>query len=327
MEYEIKSIIPNTTQIPHLIIRQWMPRLSDVELRVLLVVADQTLGWIEDPETKRRKDQDWISQYQLMTKINRSDRAIQKALKRLVDELAIIQAHDEAGNLLDSSQKRMKCGGKIFYRLSLRPPQPELFSFAPEKRSGVKKHFSQPPKIIRAKNFRATKETVYTKLAKASELDSNNNKNGGKPVDKPKLPTNALMRSFNQYCKEIRKTKPVFVRFKDGNLIKHALKHVSTFQLEMLFIWFLREKTNMQPMIGSALCKEVIANFIETSHKQYGFYGGLEQLARRYTPKPEAEIKSEASAMADALAKLKASFGMTFGRQERECSIKEAEAV
>ena len=46
MECEIQSIIPNTTQIPHLIIRKWMPLLSDVELRILLVVADQTLGWI-----------------------------------------------------------------------------------------------------------------------------------------------------------------------------------------------------------------------------------------------------------------------------------------
>jgi hypothetical protein len=310
-----------------------MPRLSDVELRVLLVVADQTLGWIEDPETKRRKDRDWISQYQLMTKINRSDRGVQKALKRLVDELAIVQAFDEEGQLLDSSQKRMRCGGKIFYRLSLRPPQPELFSHTPENRSRVKrdrKNFAQPPKILRAKNLRATKETLYTKLAKASELDSNKNKNGGKPVDKPrdpnkpKLPTNALMRSFNQYCKAIRKTKPVFVRFKDGGLIKHALKHVTEFQLEMLFIWFLREKTAMQPAIGAALCKEVIADFIDTSHKQYGFYGGLEQLARRYTPRPEAEIKTEASSMAEALKKLKESFGLPFSQQEQARMREEA---
>lgn len=33
---QIYGIQPNTTQIPHLIIREWMPRLKDVELRVLL---------------------------------------------------------------------------------------------------------------------------------------------------------------------------------------------------------------------------------------------------------------------------------------------------
>lgn len=36
--------------------------LSDVELRVILVVADQTMGWIEDPETKQRKEKDWIAE-------------------------------------------------------------------------------------------------------------------------------------------------------------------------------------------------------------------------------------------------------------------------
>jgi hypothetical protein len=62
-----------------------MPLLGDVELRVLLVVADQTLGWIEDPETKRCKEKDWISQSQLMKKINRSDRAIQNSLSNCLN--------------------------------------------------------------------------------------------------------------------------------------------------------------------------------------------------------------------------------------------------
>ncbi|MFH0791635.1 MAG: hypothetical protein V1905_00215 [bacterium] len=79
----------------------------------------------------------------------------------------------------------------------------------------------------------------------------------------------------------------------------------------------------MQPMIGSALCKEVVADFIDTSHRQYGFYGGLEQLARKYTPKTESEIKTEASSMIEALAKLKASFGMPFSHQERAAIAEE----
>ena len=148
-----------------MIIRQWMPRLKDVELRVLLVVADQTLGWREDAETGRRKEKDWISQYLLMTKISRSDRAIQHALKRLVDELRIVEAFDEFGRLLDSSYKRMKCGGKIFYRLSLRQPDPSLFS-TPALSSGAVKKLGKnrhPPNNLRANDFRVTKETIYTK--------------------------------------------------------------------------------------------------------------------------------------------------------------------
>ncbi|MFH0791634.1 MAG: hypothetical protein V1905_00210 [bacterium] len=243
MPEKISSIIPNTTQIPHIIIREWMPRLKDVELRVLLVVTDQTLGWIEDPVTGRRKERDWISQWQLAQRISRRSkkgkqregmRAVSSAMKNLIDVHQIIQALDEQGNILDTPKKRQMNFGKIYYRLSLHPPQPTLFDKVKARRM----------QNLHTQEMHTTKETLLQNLAKASELDSNKNKNGGKHVDKPrdpnkpKLPTNALMRSFSQYCKELRKTKPIFVRFKDGNLIKHALKHVTEFQLEMLFIWF-----------------------------------------------------------------------------------------
>ena len=321
MEYETKSIIPNTTQIPHLIIRQWMPRLSDVELRVLLVVADQTLGWIEDPETKRRKEKDWISQYQLMTKINRSDRAIQKALKRLVDELAIIHAHDEAGNLLDSSQKRMKCGGKIFYGLSLRPPQPELFSFAPEKRSGVGKGYPHPPKILRAKNFRATKETCSTKyLAKASELALRNKKWAEDPANNPSdaMSSTLIFRTFGRYMHAFRGNdfKIAYERGKDGRLMSRAVRHLSFFQIEMLFVWFAREKKHMKPAVGSVLCRTIIDEFIDASHRREGFYSELESAALRVSGRNKAEVEGEVNSMQDALRELKKSFGMSFDCHE-----------
>lgn len=307
MECEIQSIIPNTTQIPHLIIRKWMPLLSDVELRILLVVADQTLGWIEDPETKRRKEKDWISQGQLMKKINRSDRAIQNSLKRLVDELRIIQAHDEAGELLDSPQKRMKCGGKIFYRLSLKNPEqttPENSSGA-EKSGEVSKGYSQPPKNLRAKNFRATKETGFTKKSyRTSELGQN----------KKTVPSRYFFWKFGQLCQAIRKTKPVLVKNKDGQLLKHALQHLTEFQLELELVWFLQNKKEMSPSFGAALCKEVVRDFIKASSREYGFYGNLERIALQYGNGRKMKTENEAnamSAMVEALKKLKESFSIS----------------
>jgi hypothetical protein len=280
-----------------------MPLLSDVELRVLLVVADQTLGWIEDPETKRRKEKDWISQGQLMKKINRSDRAIQNSLKKLIDELRIIQAHDESGELLDSPQKRMKCGGKIFYRLSLKRPQP-----TPEESSEV-----APPKNLRAKNFRATKETGFTNIKSFGQasLASEKEKDVDKPVDKQSLPTRYFFGKFAQLCWGIRHTRPAFVKFKDGNLLKHALSHLTEFQLELELVWFLQNKPEMRPTIGSALCKEVIDDFIKASFKEYGFYSNLERTALQYSRREPAEVRGETAAMADALRKLKESFAMT----------------
>ena len=298
MEDEIQSIIPNTTQIPHLIIRGWMPLLSDVELRVLLVVADQTLGWIEDLETKRRKEKDWISQGLLMKKINRSDRAIQNSLKRLVDELRIIQAHDESGELLDSPQKRMKCGGKIFYRLSLKHPQ----QASPEKSSGAEK--TEPPKNVRAKKFRATKETGFTKKSyRTSELAG----------DKKIIPTKYFFGKFKQLCKDIRNTDPVFIKYKDGKLLKHALCHLTEFQLELELIWFLKNKREMKPSFGAALCKEVISDFLKAGSREYGFYGNLERAALQYGNDKEKKNENEEKAMramTEALNKLKASFAI-----------------
>ncbi len=302
MEDEISSIIPNTTQIPHLIIRGWMPLLSDVELRVLLVVADQTLGWIEDPETKRRKEKDWISQSQLMKKISRSDRAIQNSLKRLVDELRIIQAHDESGELLDSPQKRMKCGGKIFYRLSLKQPQ----QATPENSSGVVKstEHSQPPKSLRAKKFRATKETVFTKKSyRTSALAG----------DKKIIPTRYFFGKFRQLCQEIRNTEPIFVKFKDGKLLSHALCHLTEFQLELELIWFLQNKKEMNPSLGAALCKEVIRDFIKASYREYGFYKNLERVAMQHSSTKNTNTTNEVEEekkMIEALERLKKSFSV-----------------
>ena len=306
METEMQSIIPNTTQIPHLIIRRWMPLLGDVELRILLVVADQTLGWIEDPETKRRKEKDWISQSQLMKKINRSDRAIQNSLKRLVDELRIIQAHDESGELLDSPQKRMKCGGKIFYRLSLKNPEQATL----ENSSGVGKMegYPQPSKILRAKNFRATKETGFTKKSyRTSKLAGN----------KRTIPSRYFLWKFGQLCQAIRKTKPVLVKHKDGNLLKLALEHLTEFQLELELVWFLENKKEMNPSLGAALCREVIRDFIKAASRQYGFYGNLERIALEYNGRKNSNTGNESekmSAMVEALKKLKKAMVVSRGK-------------
>ncbi len=145
---------------------------------------------------------------------------------------------------------------------------------------------------------------------------------GVKKNGQPKLPTNALMDSFQKYCEAIRKTKPCFTRFKDGSLIKNALRHISKFQIEMLFIWFLKEKIHMQPTIGAALCKEIIRDFINASHKEYGFYNKLEQLANQYidNKRSSKEIKRETDEMLAKLEKLKADLSKKvkpFSPQER----------
>ena len=78
----------------------------------------------------------------------------------------------------------------------------------------------------------------------------------------------------------------------------------------------------MQPTIGAALCKEIIRDFINASHKEYGFYNKLEQLANQYIDNKRGceEIKHETDEMLATLEKLKADFSKKvkpFSPQER----------
>lgn len=136
MESNKNQLQPNSTQIPHIIIRDWMPLLKDVELRVLLVVADQTLGWIEDPETGRRKERDWISRWQLEKKTGKGHTAVSKAIEVLNGKIGIIQAIAEDGTILDTPEKRSKHGSKIYYRLTLKKPPQTLFGDRTPPQSG-----------------------------------------------------------------------------------------------------------------------------------------------------------------------------------------------
>ena len=48
-------MIPNTTQIPNNLFNGEMAKMKDTELRITLLVARKTLGWILDPETGPRE--------------------------------------------------------------------------------------------------------------------------------------------------------------------------------------------------------------------------------------------------------------------------------
>lgn len=147
-----------------MILDKWMPILSDVELRILLVVTRQTLGWLWDPNTKMRKKEDWISRGQLVRKTGKSPRSISDGIKALVEKFHVIEARDSRGGSLETASKRRAKFGKIYYRLSLHQPAQGLF--------GV-----NVGKVRRGQNFprqksNTTKETLIQKenLTKIAEI-------------------------------------------------------------------------------------------------------------------------------------------------------------
>jgi hypothetical protein len=115
------KVIPNSTQVPNVIIDDLMRKLKGSELRIVLVVVRLTFGWMDNRQTGRRKTIDWINHTQLRKKTGlKSNKVISISIARLVDKIGVIEALDEDGRLLNTPAKRMNLGGRIYYRFNLK---------------------------------------------------------------------------------------------------------------------------------------------------------------------------------------------------------------
>lgn len=104
-----------TTPVPNVILDNYLKELGSVELKVLLIVIRQTLGWIDRRSIYGRKEIDWISGSQLQQKTGCSERAITSAIDGLIKK-KLIEVLDDYGNQLRESKERQ---GKVrlFFRL------------------------------------------------------------------------------------------------------------------------------------------------------------------------------------------------------------------
>ncbi len=109
-----------TTPVPNDLLDRVMPALRDTELRVLLVVVRQTLGWQAWPGSAQRKERDWMTQSQPMRRTGRASEAVSAAVDRLV-RARLIVVQDKWGRPLAMPSQRRRFLGKLYYRL-----QPEL---------------------------------------------------------------------------------------------------------------------------------------------------------------------------------------------------------
>ena len=104
----------NTTPVPNAVFDAHLKVLKLAELKVLLIIIRQTIGW-EDKRTKsERKELDWISNSQLALKTGCSLRAINEAIQVLVQK-KLIDVLSYEGEILDTPEKR-RGQQKLFYR-------------------------------------------------------------------------------------------------------------------------------------------------------------------------------------------------------------------
>jgi hypothetical protein len=107
---------PNTTPVPNALFDVHLKTLKSTELKVLLLIIRQTMGWADSRAVHGRKEMDWISSGQLQTKTGCSRRAITIATGILIDK-NLIEVLDEQGTMLTSPTMR-KGKPRLYYRLS-----------------------------------------------------------------------------------------------------------------------------------------------------------------------------------------------------------------
>ena len=105
-----------TVPVPTDLLDRVMPTLRDTELRVLLVVVRQTLGWQVGKDPYLRKERDWLTQSQLMRRSGRASGAVAHAIDVLVQR-NLIDVLDETERLLLTAAERRRHLGRMYFRL------------------------------------------------------------------------------------------------------------------------------------------------------------------------------------------------------------------
>jgi len=144
-----------STQVPNQVFDVYLKTLSEKELKVLLAVIRQTLGWVDDKG--ERKKRDWMSQKFLSNKTGLSPKSVSQAIDLLVTKNLII-ATTEQGEELESTHKR-KGQERIYYGLS-----ETLVTFLPK----TKVNITQDPST----NCTTTKLTYIKQKVTRSQLSN-----------------------------------------------------------------------------------------------------------------------------------------------------------
>jgi hypothetical protein len=108
----------STTPVPNSVFDVVLPSLSGTELKLLLVVIRQTLGWISHVTPSGRKERDWLSSGLLQRKTGCSRRSISTAIHTLAEK-DLIEIVGHAGNSLQNAGSR-KGKSHLYFRISQR---------------------------------------------------------------------------------------------------------------------------------------------------------------------------------------------------------------
>ena len=111
----------NSCMVPNVILDELLPDLTNPELRVLLVIDRQTLGWQVNRTTKERKGRDWIAHSQFKKKTGLGETSVKKGISGLLKKDLIIITNEQ-GKVLRTAEERREAGRRherLYYELDL----------------------------------------------------------------------------------------------------------------------------------------------------------------------------------------------------------------
>tara|TARA_R110002072_G_scaffold7503_2_gene40939 strand:+ start:734639 stop:735115 length:477 start_codon:yes stop_codon:yes gene_type:complete len=109
------NYIKRSTQVPNNLFDVLLKSLSEKELKVLLVVIRQTLGWVDSKGNRKRRD--WISQKYFRNKTGLSGKAVSQAIELLVNRSLIVATNTQSRILASAVSRRGQ--DKIYYECSV----------------------------------------------------------------------------------------------------------------------------------------------------------------------------------------------------------------
>lgn len=136
----------NSTPVPNEVFDYYLRILSPSELKVLLVIIRQTLGWLENIKYKRRKTTDWISHSQLAIKTGYSRKAIGIAITALTSKNLIIVTDYSHTKLQTAHERQGKT--RLYYTYNLNVVIPPTYDLSSHN---MRTFFTQQKKLLQKK--------------------------------------------------------------------------------------------------------------------------------------------------------------------------------
>lgn len=279
---ENNKLIPNSTQIPNIILDLLWPKLPEAEGKCLLYICRRTFGF--------HKDEDRISFTQFISGIKTRDgkvldngtglsrASVSSALKNLAHSEAIFIEKNSKGNI---------------YRINLEMDVDKvvqiLYQFRIQTAFGIKNR----PKQVKLLNLqkKVPKEREIKVIASGSKEPSAHTQ---------------FITFFFENCKKTRGVKPV-ITAKDGMNLKRILSFniVSEQELEQIALYYLSDRyyKKFAPSISTFLSAGILNGLVDSLKNRPTFWKEMDDymvnIAQRQTIKSN-DIANRLAAMKEA---------------------------